>query len=72
MEVRFHPIQFARSVMNVTIESEFWLAMGKTVLIIGLICFTFITMVGGNPHRDAYGFRYWKCEFLKLSTYNQT
>jgi amino acid transporter len=22
--------------------------------------FTFITMVGGNPEHDAYGFRYWK------------
>ncbi|KAF5357757.1 hypothetical protein D9756_001328 [Leucocoprinus leucothites] len=40
-------------------ESEFWLALGKAILIVGLICFTFITMVGGNPHRDAYGFRYW-------------
>ncbi|KAF9448030.1 general amino acid permease AGP2 [Macrolepiota fuliginosa MF-IS2] len=41
-------------------EAEFWLALGKVILAIGLICFTFITMVGGNPHRDAYGFRYWK------------
>lgn len=24
-----------------------------------LFSFTFITMVGGNPHHDAYGFRYW-------------
>lgn len=24
-----------------------------------LYCFTFITMVGGNPKKDAYGFRYW-------------
>jgi amino acid transporter len=22
--------------------------------------FTFVTMVGGNPKHDAYGFRYWK------------
>jgi len=22
--------------------------------------FTFVTMVGGNPEHDAYGFRYWK------------
>ncbi|KAF8635513.1 hypothetical protein AX17_003903 [Amanita inopinata Kibby_2008] len=40
-------------------ESEFWLAVGKVTLAIGLIAFTFITMVGGNPMRDAYGFRYW-------------
>ena len=25
-----------------------------------LYCFTFITMVGGNPKKDAYGFRYWR------------
>ena len=25
-----------------------------------LFCFTFITMVGGNPKHDAYGFRYWR------------
>jgi amino acid permease len=40
-------------------ESEFWLSSGKLLLIIMLFCFTFITMVGGNPHHDAYGFRYW-------------
>jgi len=41
-------------------ESEFCLAMGKLLLIVGLILFTFITMVGGNPSHDAYGFRYWR------------
>ncbi|KAF5389926.1 hypothetical protein D9757_003646 [Collybiopsis confluens] len=35
-------------------ESEFWFASGKVVLAVGLILFTFITMVGGNPIRDAY------------------
>jgi amino acid transporter len=40
-------------------ETEFWLALGKMLLIIGLILFTFITMVGGNPQNEAYGFRYW-------------
>ncbi|KAI5780350.1 amino acid transporter-like protein [Peziza echinospora] len=40
-------------------ESEFWMALGKVLLIIGLIAFTFVTMVGGNPEKDAYGFRYW-------------
>jgi amino acid permease len=33
---------------------------GKVVLIVMLFCFTFITMVGGNPQHDKYGFRYWK------------
>ncbi|KAL2375064.1 hypothetical protein RJZ57_000421 [Blastomyces gilchristii] len=41
-------------------ESEFWLALGKALLIIGLIIFTFITMLGGNPLGDRYGFRYWR------------
>lgn len=40
-------------------ESEFWLAMGKVLLIIGLIIFTFVTMVGGNLLHDKFGFRYW-------------
>lgn len=40
-------------------ESEFWAALGKMLLIIGLIIFTFITMLGGNPTGDRFGFRYW-------------
>ncbi|KAH6949743.1 amino acid permease/ SLC12A domain-containing protein [Ilyonectria sp. MPI-CAGE-AT-0026] len=40
-------------------EAEFWLSGGKLVLIFMLFAFTFITMVGGNPKGDAYGFRYW-------------
>lgn len=41
-------------------EAEFWLAIGKVNLLLIVFCFTFITMVGGNPKHDAYGFRYWK------------
>ncbi|KLJ13587.1 hypothetical protein EMPG_11480 [Blastomyces silverae] len=41
-------------------ESEFWLALGKALLIIGLIIFTFVTMLGANPLGDRYGFRYWR------------
>ncbi|KAF7860880.1 hypothetical protein EAF04_008398 [Stromatinia cepivora] len=40
-------------------ESEFYLAMGKVLLIVGLIVFTFITMIGGNPLHDRFGFRFW-------------
>lgn len=40
-------------------EAEFWLSGGKVILIFILFAFTFITMVGGNPKHDAYGFRYW-------------
>ncbi|KIV99436.1 uncharacterized protein PV09_08867 [Verruconis gallopava] len=41
-------------------EAEFWLSGGKAILILILFAFTFVTMVGGNPKHDAYGFRYWK------------
>ncbi|KAF2156500.1 putative arginine permease [Myriangium duriaei CBS 260.36] len=40
-------------------EAEFWLSGGKLILIFILFAFTFVTMVGGNPKHDAYGFRYW-------------
>ncbi|KAM0445489.1 hypothetical protein ACHAQK_001699 [Fusarium lateritium] len=40
-------------------ESEFWLSGGKLVLIFLLFAFTFVTMVGGNPKHDAYGFRHF-------------
>ncbi|PLB53590.1 AAT family amino acid transporter [Aspergillus steynii IBT 23096] len=40
-------------------EAEFWLSSGKVLLILILYLFTFVTMVGGNPQRDAYGFRNW-------------
>ncbi|CAG8935543.1 unnamed protein product [Penicillium salamii] len=40
-------------------ESEFWLSGGKILLIFILFFFVFISMVGGNPQNDAYGFRYW-------------
>ncbi|KAJ7087825.1 general amino acid permease AGP2 [Mycena epipterygia] len=40
-------------------ESEFWLAVGKVVLAVGLMSFTFVTMIGGNPLHDTYGFRNW-------------
>ena len=40
-------------------EAEFWLSGGKLVLIFILFAFTLVTMCGGNPHHDAYGFRYF-------------
>ena len=38
-------------------ESEFWAALGKVLLIVGLLIFTFIVMLGGNPLGDRFGFR---------------
>ncbi|CAD0114708.1 unnamed protein product [Aureobasidium uvarum] len=39
--------------------SEFYMSIFKVLLVLGLFLFTFITMVGGNPLHDAYGFRFW-------------
>lgn len=33
-------------------EAEFWLALGKVLLATGLMVFTFVTMVGGNPKHE--------------------
>lgn len=40
-------------------EVEFWAALGKMLLIVGLLVFTFVAMLGGNPLGDRFGFRYW-------------
>ncbi|KAF7323155.1 General amino acid permease [Mycena chlorophos] len=40
-------------------ETEFYLSIGKVVLAVGLMLFTFFTMVGANPLHDVYGFRSW-------------
>lgn len=40
-------------------EAEFWLSLGKVLLSTGLIFYTFIVMLGGNPLGDRFGFRYW-------------
>ncbi|GMG34668.1 unnamed protein product [Ambrosiozyma monospora] len=41
-------------------ELEFWLGITKVLLALGTIMFGFITMVGGNPKHDVYGFRNWQ------------
>ncbi|KZN87201.1 General amino acid permease [Penicillium chrysogenum] len=41
-------------------EAEFWLALGKVLLATGLIVYTIVVMLGGNPLNDRFGFRYWK------------
>jgi amino acid transporter len=49
-------------------KAEFYLSIGKVFLILFLFAFTFFTMVGCNPIRDAYGFRYWNTRKQPLST----
>lgn len=41
-------------------ESEFYMASTKIFLLIFLVMITLVTMCGGNPKGDAYGFRNWK------------
>lgn len=40
-------------------EAEFFMSSTKILLLVGLMMVTFITMCGGNPNHDAYGFRNW-------------
>jgi amino acid transporter len=58
---RFPPTNSLLNVVAVRVfgEAEFWLSGGKIILIFILFMFTLVTMCGGNPKGDAYGFRYW-------------
>ncbi|KAI5478634.1 putative amino acid transporter [Pseudohyphozyma bogoriensis] len=40
-------------------EIEFWMSILKLTLAVLLFFYTFITMVGGNPLHDRFGFRYF-------------
>lgn len=53
-------------------EAEFWLSLGKLILCIGLLFFTLITMCGGNPKHDAFGFRNWHAEGGPIAEYITT
>lgn len=53
-------------------ESEFWLSLGKLILCIGLLFFTLITMCGGNPQHDAFGFRNWHAQGGPIAEYIST
>ncbi|RKP29943.1 hypothetical protein METBISCDRAFT_23766 [Metschnikowia bicuspidata] len=55
-------VYFVIAVFRVSVfgEVEFWLSLGKVIMAVGLIFFTFITMVGGNPKHWAFGFIYWQ------------
>lgn len=53
-------------------EAEFWLSLGKLILCVGLLFFTLITMCGGNPQNDAFGFRNWHAEGGPINEYMRT
>jgi amino acid transporter len=49
--------------------SEFYMSIFKIFLMLGLMMYTFVTMVGGNPDRDPYGFRYWRDPVRRVAPY---
>lgn len=53
-------------------EVEFWLSLGKLILCIGLLLFTLVTMCGGNPQGDAFGFRNWHAAGGPIAEYRST
>lgn len=53
-------------------ETEFWLSLGKLILLIGLLFFTLITMSGGNPKHDAFGFSNWNAKGGPIAEYMNT
>lgn len=53
-------------------EWEFWLSLGKLIMCVGLLFFTVITMCGGNPQGDAFGFRNWNAEGGPIAEYITT
>lgn len=52
-------------------EAEFWTALGKVLLIVGLLIFTFVVMLGGNPLGDRFGFRYWSSPGAFATLYHE-
>ncbi|CAM1506469.1 Fc.00g061100.m01.CDS01 [Cosmosporella sp. VM-42] len=50
-------------------EAEFVMASLKVLLLFGLLFITLVTMCGGNPRKDAYGFRHWGDGKAMLSYY---
>ncbi|KAI5967052.1 PUT4 [Candida theae] len=44
---------------NIYGEVEFFASILKVILILGLMLFSLISMCGGNPHHNAYGFQHW-------------
>ncbi len=41
-------------------ETEYWFALTKVLMMMGLLMLSFILFWGGGPSRDRLGFRYWR------------
>ena len=50
-------------------ELEFWFSSIKVIALIGLILMGIVIDLGGNPHHDRIGFRYWRDEYGPMGTY---
>ena len=50
-------------------ESEFWFAMIKICLIVGLIIAGIVIDLGGGPTHDRIGFRYWDHPYGPMGKY---
>jgi amino acid transporter len=48
--------------------AEFYLSIFKVLLILMCLSFTIVTMFGGNPLHDRYGFRFWNKPVSSLSS----
>lgn len=40
-------------------EAEFWMSGSKVAFVMLLVIFTFVSMLGGNPQHERFGFRNW-------------
>lgn len=45
---------------NIYGEVEFYSSILKLFMVMGLMLFSLVSMCGGNPRHDAYGFQHWK------------
>ncbi|KAH7107279.1 dicarboxylic amino acid permease [Auriculariales sp. MPI-PUGE-AT-0066] len=50
-------------------ELEFWFSSLKVLTLIGLLFMSIIIDLGGNPHHDRIGFRYWNPPDGPMGTY---
>ncbi|KAF8188432.1 amino acid permease/ SLC12A domain-containing protein, partial [Pholiota molesta] len=62
---------FAINLLGVRVfgELEFWFSGIKVVALIGLLLMGIIIDLGGNPHHDRIGFRYWRAPDGPMGVY---
>ena len=65
------PTVFCVNLLGVRVfgELEYWFSTIKVITLVGLILMGIIIDLGGNPHHDRYGFRYWQHPYGPMGTY---